>query len=121
MNMTSKPKVFVMIPPPIFSEDCEVSEAIAGDNSYTASKRDRTNLLFPKIIPEIAKEAGLPPQNVIDLHTPFARVIDKHNWKKNDLVCAQDNICDGVHLTYKGAEMAAHIIKDKAFKNIPTQ
>lgn len=68
--------------------------------------------MLPKIIPEIAEEAGLPLENVIDLHTPFAKLIDKHNWKKNPLVCADNNICDGVHLTFKGAEMAAHIIKD---------
>ena len=54
-SLKHKPEVFVMIPPPIYL-----------DMQYKVQQKV-VNQIYPKLIPEIAKEAGVDGDHVIDL------------------------------------------------------
>merc|ERR1712039_316547 len=59
-NMPSNPEIHLMIPPPLYQ-----------DKLYDM-QQPIINELFPKLIPEIASQAGLDQEkNIIDLFTPM--------------------------------------------------
>ena len=56
LKMGSKPSIYLMIPPPVYEDGC-----FLGIRQQVVKQQKR-------IVPEIAKEAGLPAENVIDLY-----------------------------------------------------
>ena len=54
MKLPSKPYLYIMIPPPVyFPGFLKINETV-------------TNKVLPRVVREIAKELGIPPQRIID-------------------------------------------------------
>jgi len=95
-NLTSKPKIYMMIPPPIYQKDKSDNDA------HTI-----VNTVLPKLIPQIAKEAGLPDENVVNLFEAMGGA-NLTMWEKY----CDGQSCDAVDPNNAGyTTMAAYVYK----------
>ena len=95
MNMTSKPDIFVTIPPPLYMD------------GYVPGSRDIYNQRISLEIPKMAKECGVPDDQIIDLF---------NNMGGKDMTMPQlycdKRWCDGFHPVDAGQDiMAREIMK----------
>lgn len=94
-NMSSKPDVFVIVPPPVYKDGF-------GKVNITL-----TNRVLPKVIPPIAKECGLQDSQIINLH----EAMGGEKLSKPFFYCSGRH-CDGYHPIDEGQDMMAQTIMD---------
>ena len=66
--LESSPEIYIMIPTPLYQTD------VYGMSSHVV------NEVFPTLIPSIAADAGLDPNNVIDVFS-FMGSIELNQWE----------------------------------------
>jgi len=95
-NLTSKPKIYVVIPPPIYQKEKSYH------NAHVI-----VNTVLPKLIPKIAKEAGIPDDQVINMFEAMGGV-ELTMWEKY----CDGQSCDDIHPNNAGyTTMAAYVYK----------
>ena len=98
LNMTSKPDLYIMVPPPLYL-----------DNSYSMNQTT-INERFPDLIPQIGKDLGLPDDHVIDIFNPLGGK-ELSEWQ---FFCDGQS-CDDCHPNDAGYSMLASEIYKKLF------
>ena len=94
-DLPSKPKIYVMIPPPIYKETL--------DSIYQIEfwgAEEKINALYPVAIPMMADKMGIPKDQVIDLFTPFGGAENKYPFLYED----------GLHPNDEGYKVMARTI-----------
>jgi len=95
MNMTSKPDIFVSIPPPLYMD------------GYVPGSRHIANDLISKEIPKMAKECGVGDDQIINLFGAMGGA----NLTMPQLYC-DNRWCDGFHPVDAGQDIMAREIMD---------
>jgi lysophospholipase L1-like esterase len=88
-----------MTPPPVYVTDnkCQVNQKVV--NNY-----------FSKLIPDLAREIGLPEKNIIDVFN----ALGGRTLELNYCFC-DDNTCDGVHPVNAGYYLIAKLVYKTLF------
>ena len=103
LNMESKPELYLMVSPPLYR-----------DGSYQMIKTV-LNGVIPNLVPQIAAELGLPPENVIDIFNALGGSA-LSGW---NFYCDMRS-CDDVHPNDSGyLHIASHVYKRLFLKPLP--
>ena len=95
MKLPSKPKIYLMIPPPLYKESY--------DNKPL--KLEVNDEVLPRVIPEIAKDLGLKKRHVINLY----ELLGGKDRSEYELFC-DDQSCDHVHPNHSGNSVIASAV-----------
>ena len=98
MNLESKPDLYLMIPPPLYLDN------------FIKMNQTVINGVFPKLIPDIARQLGLGDDKIINMF----EIMGGENLESYELFCDGQN-CDQCHpndagYTYMASQIYKHLI-----------